>query len=199
MLNKAERAILKKYKDAIRQFAEEVSFQIEKGYEDAIEAFYADYGPNNGEPWVYKRTLSTYSASSSSENPFDPKNIRESGDYFSPGTIVSSKYIPGNPYRAEKDWVFGRTFYKGIHGINIVTVRRRNSTLKQKAEEKGIKLKDTKGLIKVRSKFSTADFDPTYPSNMKPAPKILMDRYFRQLTKKKNMDKMLNDIMKNVL
>ena len=30
---------------------------------------------------------------------------------------MDSKYIPGNPYRADKDWVFDRTFIEGIHGM----------------------------------------------------------------------------------
>ena len=46
-------------------------------------------------------------------NSSDLKKITFQGEI-----IVSEKNIPGNPYNANKEWVFERTFSKGIHGVS---------------------------------------------------------------------------------
>ena len=37
-------------------YCREARYEITKMAKNAIEQFYKDYGPNNGEPWFYKRT-----------------------------------------------------------------------------------------------------------------------------------------------
>lgn len=191
--------IKKRFNIVLQEFAEDVAFNIEKAYESVIDMFYADYGPNNGEPWFYERTYSTYQASSGYDQIFSPNNIQHYGDSYFSGIGVSSSNIPSNPYNAYKEWVFNRTFYKGIHGISSADVRGKNEQIRQKykrqrqlmrmlkKKHKGLKI-DSKmqGLIK------------NVPKNMHPAPKKVMDKQFKQITKKANMDKMFQEALSHI-
>lgn len=103
---------------AMKATAIELSSEIEMAWERVIDEFYAHYTPS----W-YDRTYSTYKASdgyseigSGNLVPYI-KNIKKNkaGDILV-GITVSADYIPGNPYRADTDWVFERTFEKGYHG-----------------------------------------------------------------------------------
>lgn len=101
------------FNDAVGDMAQEVLFRIQGFYDNAISKFYSDY-----DPLYYNRTYSSYEGSSGSKNLFSPENIFENGNGWTAKISIDSSYIPGNPYRADKDWVFERTFWKGIHGIN---------------------------------------------------------------------------------
>lgn len=94
---------------AMIEMAADMTYAIESAYESVIQSFYDDYNPR----W-YRRTYSTYEASNKINNPFGFSPI---SDGFESGIIVDSANIPGNPYRADKDWVFDRTFGQGIHGF----------------------------------------------------------------------------------
>ncbi|MBR2246618.1 MAG: hypothetical protein IJ880_06295 [Bacilli bacterium] len=192
--------INKMYQKALDDFANEVSFQVESAYENVISLFYADYGPNNGEPWYYNRTHSTYLASNGHKDPFSPTNVRHLGDTIMAGIEVDSSNIPGHPYRADTGWVFDRTFYKGIHGISRQDVRSRNEIIRQRYRN-AIR---TKKLLS--SKHKTLQIDITMkglikrvPKNMTPPPKRIMDKEFKNLTKKRNLDNMFNDIFSKSL
>ena len=112
--NKVLKDIKKKYDKALDEFAQDIALEIEEGYEFAIDSFYADYNPL----W-YDRTYSSYLGSSAyALGIYDPANFNVTGDVYTVGTTVSPEYIQGKPYRADTDWVFNRTFVKGIHGIN---------------------------------------------------------------------------------
>lgn len=106
---------------AIKRTAQELSSEIEIAWERVIDEFYAHYMPS----W-YQRTYSTYKASDGyseiGSGNFVPhlKNIsrdRKTKE-ITVGITVSADYIPGDPYKADTDWVFERTFEKGYHGYN---------------------------------------------------------------------------------
>lgn len=106
-------------KEVLREVAEDVAFDIEMAYEKSIDEFYNDYSPRK-----YKRTYSTYLASTGYNN----KNmVVQNGEYsFIAGIDVSPFNIPGSPYREHitssgiavtKDFIFSNTFDKGLHGF----------------------------------------------------------------------------------
>ena len=157
---------IKRKNEAMREIAEKVARQIEDGYKSAIDAFYKDY-----EPEYYDRTYETYRGSSGYDNLYG--GIQQFGDLFYTGINVSSSNIPGNPYRAYKGWVFDRTFYHGIHGLNRNDIIRMNKNYK-------------KGDVRVQMRA---------PKNMTPPPEKLMDKEFKLLKKQLKDNKYFEDIM----
>lgn len=190
--------VKKRYNNLIKRFAEEVSFQIESAYESVISQFYADYGPNNGDPWYYKRTFSTYQASNGADNPYSPINVQHFGDSYFAGIGISASNIPGNPYKIYKGWVFDRTFYQGIHGITRKDIIKRNEAIRQKYKrQRALKKMLGKKFKNLQVDISMKGLTRNIPRNMTPPPKKLMDKEFIRITKKKNMDKMFNNIFEN--
>lgn len=168
--------IKKKYNKALQDFAEDVALNIEKAYESAIDAFYADYNPL----W-YDRTYSSYMGSSAGTfGIFDPMNFQQGDNSYTVGTTISPEFIHGKPYRADTDWVFERTFVKGIHGINNRRETNYNRTKLHKSKSKGVVG------IEIQSRNI---------KNMHPTPKVLMDKEFKKITGKRNMSKMFNETM----
>ena len=192
--------IKKIYQGAIKNFAEEMSSQIESAYEDTISLFYADYGPNNGDPWFYDRTYSTYLASNGHDNPYSSINVQQFGDSFFAGIGVSSSNIPGNPYKIYKEWVFNRTFYEGIHGIARKDVIKRNELIRQRyqRQRKFAKLMKAKRKT-LKIEISMTGLIRRIPKTMSPSPKKIMDDQFKKLTKKKNMDRIFNEVLDKTL
>lgn len=116
-----EKELKKALIPALKQTAVQINGLIEDEFEHAVYAFYQDY-----EPKYYRRTYSTYYASSLYDNDeglLNPKELSEG--LFEAGISVSSDNIPGQPYykkgqhRPDKEWVFKRTYYKGIHGHDV--------------------------------------------------------------------------------
>lgn len=107
MINEATEKILR---ESAKIFAKDYRNQ----YRSIILDFYKDYP----RPRRYDRTLETQNANSIRENNYDYKKTFV---FLNPTTIqfkfsVGSDYIQGTPYRADTDWVFNRTYFKGIHG-----------------------------------------------------------------------------------
>lgn len=152
----------------------ELTYQIEAAYESTIDEFYKDYSPNNGDPWYYDRTYSTYLASDGYDNLF---SYETHPDVYVAGINVSPDNIYGKPYAYPADYVFGRTFEKGIHGIN------RNDVIKMNKE----RTKDNRINIK------------RVPTNMNPSPKKIMDKKFRNIQKNEYITKLFNRILQNNL
>ena len=105
-----------KVKLCLSDAAYEISFEIEKAYESAIDAFYASYTPR-----LYDRSYSTYEGSDSHSNykkhiP-ETKDMKEIGNIIeaTAGIKVSSEYVNA-PYKDPIDYVFERTYLRGIHG-----------------------------------------------------------------------------------
>lgn len=234
------------FDDAVEDMAREVLWQIESFYESAIERFYDDY-----DPLYYDRTgMSMYGSSGYPQGNelFSPQNIYKNGDMWTAGITIDPSYIPGNPYRANKGWVFERTFWKGIHGINTkqgwgapkkktflrINERERYRTYKveQMIERRrrpkrkdGTKRSDyifkvkkhvtethyygdnptesfitsSKYHVKKKMYSNNASVKIGTMSNMIPSPKALVSNDFKQLTRKKNMKRMFNDILNSKL
>jgi len=118
----------KAFNGVLQEVAMEMQVRIETMYEIAIWDFYNEYIPIS-----YIRTGATFYGS----NKYSPSgpmgksffsNLAKRKDEYLAGILVSSDFITsnwgGNPYRADTDWVFKRTFVKGIHG-NTSSERRK--------------------------------------------------------------------------
>ena len=180
--NKILKDIKKKYDKALDEFAQDIALEIEEGYEFAIDSFYADYNPL----W-YDRTYSSYLGSSAyALGIYDPTNFNVTGDIYTVGTTVSPEYIQGKPYGASDkysditEWVFERTFVKGIHGINNREEQSYSRTKIYRNKKKGV------AGISIQSRNI---------KNMHPTPKVLMDKEFKKITSKRRMSKKFNECM----
>lgn len=194
----------KAFDDSVDEMAEEVLRLIEGLYESAIAKFYADYTP-----LYYNRT--EYTAYGSSGFPYDnelfkPQNFQKIEGGWSVGITVDPSYIPGSPYRANKAWVFERTFKRGIHGINASMAwgKRRPKTFQRFYGESFLSGKSVFSVIKMKGSRVTSNI--AYRKNVKrtaisvmenmvPTPSAIVNSEFRKLTRKKNMKQMFNDIM----
>lgn len=201
MNNKEFKKLEKKFNEAIELFAQDVAMQIEGAYENIIDEFYAEYDPR----W-YDRTYSTYLGSSGYYGLF---NNWENGNGYRAGIEVDSSNIPGDPYRADKDWVFARTFEKGIHGYGLMDRRKYgfkksdwvDSYRKKKSYKRYSKMRKTQKIINGKMTHglqigfdrSVGEYKPLisatgrYVKNSQ-SPKKQMNRRFRQITKKSNMN-----------
>lgn len=205
MAKKKELESIKKleriFNDSLDEFANQILINIEDMYESNITRFYNDY-----DPLYYRRTYSTYEGSSGYEDLFDSENIFRAGDIITAGIHVDSDYIFGNPYRAKnKDWVFRRTFERGIHGINT------GNSFGKKRVRKYQRIKGKKVFEAVwhNSSGRTTKKKIAYGGRVKvmnrimentvPSPKAAMRKEFKRLTGKRNMKKMFNEVLsKNI-
>ena len=120
---------------ALGRAATELGKEIYQEYVIAINKFYDSYTPENGHPYRYKRTYSTYLAAwgVGGKSVYAKPNVTTfvSSGYISyeAGIIVDPSNIPGNPYFKDKPhgWgedkltnenIFPRTFDQGIHGFS---------------------------------------------------------------------------------
>lgn len=152
-------------RDIEKIIAQEVSYEIEAGFERIIKAFYDDY-----DPVVYDRTESTYLASSN----FNDLSHIEGNNRG--GIVVDSSNIPGQPYYnhwgknkgkpMNTAWVFNRT-YNGIHGLT-----RRNYFSLMKGEYAQKLKKKAERLHKMRDKKArtTTHFN---------RPQYFLEKYFK--------------------
>ena len=191
------------FNEAVEEMAHEVLWRIENIYETAIDRFYADYNP-----LYYNRTFSTYLGSSGYEDTFSPQNIKKIGDAWESGITISDVNIPGKPYRADTEWVFDRTFNKGIHGINAGKVFGKDTT-KRFQRVIGNKVFETiigtsvNGTLQItkRKKYYQGDIQVQQRelTNMSPTPRGIIGKEFRALTRQGNMKKMFNNILSGKL
>lgn len=96
-----------------RELADTIHTEIKMAFKSVIDDFYSSYNPK-----IYYRTHSTYRASNS-DKLIEPEYKR---GVFYPGISIGDDFITGSPYRnsqgsVDTEWVFNRTWYKGIHGF----------------------------------------------------------------------------------
>ena len=205
-----ENGLKKLFYDSAQELAEEVLWEIENAYENAIDMFYADYDPL----WYY-RTYSSYYGSSGSQDLFSSENYNFANDIYNVGINVDSSYIPGEPYKAhrrkngaDKDWVFRRTFLQGIHGINA---RQMFGKKKDKEYRRGLgKLKHTTYQVSLKPRMIRGKWvakknvtmgkyyngvGVRVMNNMQPTPKGVINREFKQLSRKRVLRQMLDNII----
>ncbi len=199
-LDEIKKDIEKRYRKALDEFASEMSFQVEAAYESVVQSFYDDYTPR-----YYKRTGSTYKFSDHFNNEFEYTPF---GDEYEYGIRANTNNVEGNPYRADKDWVFERTFGQGIHGFF------RSELSEWKANRKVTLGFEYSMSGSNKSAKSFKDFLDSKrniaPFNIKHAPRRTsiktihastpekaMDKAFRELTRRKNMDRIWKTIISN--
>lgn len=188
-----QKDIEKKFKNYLEDFAGEMTFQIQSAYESVIDSFYAEYTPSS-----YRRTFSTYKAS---DKWNDLLGFTPVSDGYEAGITVDHENIPGKPYRADTHWVFTRTFAEGIHGFT----KAEYSKWKEKREfdiKIEYSLNGAKGGLNAymqanRNKsilYKTKKAPRRYfvKSIKAKSPKDAMDKQYKHITTKKNMD-MISD------
>jgi hypothetical protein len=188
--------IEQKYNMALKEFAGEMTSLIEASYESVIQQFYDDY-----EPRWYKRTGYTYYGSDRFDDPFHTSIITGG---FESGIHVGPEFYPDDPYRASKDWVFPRTFKEGIHGFF-------KGEFNEWKSDRDIKLK-TEFIMNGKkgdlNKFLNANRKKVKVNKVKHIPRRFyvksikaktpieaMDKSFKHLTTKKNMDTIFSAIL----
>jgi hypothetical protein len=191
--------IEKIFDDAIEETGQEILWEIENIYETAIDKFYGDYTP-----LYYNRTFSTYLASSGYDTLYSPINLYQQGDSYIAGIFVSSGNIQGNPYRASKDWVFDRTFIKGIHGIKAgnffgKSLSKKFSRVKGNKYFEAIYLRNSEVIKKTSYYKGRTQIQTRIMSDMHPTPKAIMEKEFKRITKKKYINGLFNEILSNKL
>jgi hypothetical protein len=200
-ITRIKHVLKKEYKKRLMAMAKILTREIETAYESAINKFYADYTPS-----LYDRTYSTYAAS---DHYMDKGNVITSGNDLIAGITVASDNIPGEPYYKywgkhkgrpmNKNYVFSRTYEKGIHGINIKfkSVMNKNFNKEDKIVADVFKALD----IPVGEQNGGVKWDPPalryneelgrVPlKNMKPTPKSIFEKEYRNNTSKKYLDDM---------
>lgn len=202
-----------KFNMACADMAAETTYAIEYAFESVVQSFYDEYDPK-----YYSRTYSTYMASSKWNDPFGFTPV--DNNIFESGIEVDSENIPGSPYRADKHWVFTRTFNEGIHGffktemegwkknyfeknaVELVLDKKKTAAMKKFFNKSiGHAPKNYKGITKesiVHIVSQNADVKLNKGINSRArgtSPRVMMDKAFKDITNKKNMDAKFNTIM----
>ena len=174
---KIDRAITK----ILNACAEKMANDCREQYEKIIDNFYADYRPHS-----YNRTLETKYAHNLYRNNY--KSITTFIDsntvqiIFSPG----SEYIEGNPYRANKDWVYERTYIEGIHGWTPEEVLEYSSGANY-------------GYYGKHGDFFINKMLNYMPEPMSPSPKECIDEWYKKYKTPTNLRRILQPIAKKIL
>lgn len=152
--------ITKIYNNAMKKMAQKITNNLEKKYKFAINEFYKDY-----DPWYYDRGYNLYKGF----KRVSKRGYLKSDNGYMSGITVSDAYIGNNPYHQDREYVYMRSFSKGIHGIN------RNDAI-------------GRGWERLREKH--------IPINTNPSPQTLVERQYKQIIKKKNMDELFDECIK---
>ena len=131
-MGKIEQQISAALNEALNEVVEELTFQIEKAYDQSVDKFYKHNPNGKGKfPKYYDRTETTYQASDRYESIYGP-GIEYIGDSPVAGITLreppvihtrsddDEPYFNHNQYSSGFDYVFPRTFEKGIHGIDTL-------------------------------------------------------------------------------
>lgn len=188
-LEEIKAEIEKRSRKAAEEVASEVTFQVELAYEKAISKFYNDYDPER-----YERTLSTIKASNRWDDIF---GYTPTKDRFIAGIEVGSENIPNifegpddeeghQPYRDPTDWVFERTYEKGIHGYTILEARRYADKKRKKY------------VLSKRAKNRLTNYINAAPPITSPPPKEIMEKLFSKIDKQQYIDKITDEKLKEL-
>lgn len=168
----------KRFEKATREFAEEFTKKVQEEYEETMKYYYNDkvfptvnklgVDAYTNVPRWYHRTYSLRQASTGyGKDLLSPENITPIENGYYAGITVDPRRIPNSTYKVgDSDWVFRRSFNKGIHGI-----------AKQDVKNKG-KLKQFTASIKYTS----------------PYPRTWMNKSFKTITRKKYLRAMQDKI-----
>lgn len=160
----------KAYNLALKRTAQRIGREIEKSYEAQIQRFYEDYSPIS-----YIRTGATWLASSGMQNYQSWSEYLgdlqyQAGITVDPTNIQDKK---GDPYRAETQWVFNRTWHYGIHGINRNNIRSKIIT---------------RGRGKNKREFEVKWNYRKFPTNTRPSPETEFIKSFNKIKQHNHID-----------
>lgn len=164
--------------------AEKIANDCNDKYMSIIKDFYGGYSPHS-----YQRTYETFAATNFYKHKKDYKRISRiiGDDKVRILYRIDSKYIEGNPYRAEKSWVFGRTFEEGIHGWTPEEVM-------QYVGGHNYGYYGKEGQFYINRMLGWTDV----PEPMSPPPKELIDEWAQEYKKPGNLRKLLAPIASDV-
>ena len=157
------------YEHIKREAANKVAEDVVYMYNSVIKQFYQHYKPHS-----YDRTYTAFLAN----NMYGTDNYEQIINQYEEGFTVSffvgdeflDKTLSKNPYRADRDWVFERTFTKGIHGWEPEEVEKRYSS------DAWIPSYDSSGHIKTDSILGLLQI----AAPLNPPPKERMDVLYRK-------------------
>ena len=193
-IDKFKQQIMENFYNALEEMAQVISEQVQEAYTEVIDDFYnfaafpykGKYGIDyTNTPNSYNRTFSLYRASSGYHDLYS--SVWNYGDYVEGGIEVAPENIGYNPYRADTDWVFNRSFFEGIHGFYSKSKTGKNWLIKKyrnKFRKKGSK---------------EMGFSFVAPLKNKPIPKEFMDKKFKKITTKKALDQLFEETIKKHL
>lgn len=161
---------------ALYKVSEKIALEIDGVYETVIEEFYASYKPRR-----YRRTGATFYGSK-----LNPELPEKTDSGYETGLEISPDNIPGTPYRAEKAWVFERTFVKGYHGY-------KQDEVKEWRKKRGLFYDrwKTNTREKLREKEIGAKYFYKRHNGMvplKPTPQVRFERKLRKKFQQKNRE-----------
>lgn len=168
----------------LERVARKIGSRIELDFERSIDMFYEDYDPR-----YYKRTSNTYKASSGYKNPnstwikigdleyecgidVDPSNM-DQGAYAKKGGW-------GSHGLATPDFIFPRTFVRGIHGFTRATLQKNDKW------RPGLRFSsnDIDLLASVYGPSPLKTYkESTIPPKMSPPPQRIMNQRFKETCK----------------
>lgn len=163
--------------ETIESSRKKIVERIESQWESCIDQFYSSYNPTI----LYHRTRSTYRASEAygdlGNHTFNPigDNAAEIG------IRIDSENI-GDPYHADPEWVFTRTFEKGIHGFT---------------RTEAIEWSNYYVIVNGKKYFYWRR-PKTIPKKMDQPPKSLMDKWFKRF-KKNELKAIVNECFKDAM
>lgn len=172
-----------KLKAVARETAKEVQSLIEAEYVSTILEFYNDYQPRS-----YHRTEYTFYGSNKYDGParHARNTVPAYKDGFIGGISVSADYIPENPYRADTEWVFNRTFEKGIHGYTRNEMLKRFHKLVSKNKKQ-----------RTYQKF-TFTYQEEKQTVLKPSPEKRLEKKVRKLATNKTIDNIVDKKIEDI-
>lgn len=164
----------KSYDNALKKTAQKIGREIEYAYEAQISRFYNDYTPIE-----YDRTYSTWWGSS---GLYNYKSWSEYlGDLqYKAGITVGAENLQnkcGDPYRADTEWVFDRTWRLGIHGINRNNIRHKMVT---------------KGRGKKKRTYEVRWAYRQFPTNTRPSPQEEFVKAFNKIKQHRHLDEVFS-------
>lgn len=165
----------KSYDNALKKTAQRIGREIEKAYEAQITRFYNDYFPIS-----YDRTGATWWGSSGMQD-YKSWSIYLGDLKYQAGITVSPENIQnkiGDPYRADTDWVFNRTWHLGIHGINRRYVRHKIIT---------------RGRGKKKREYEVKWNYRQFPTNTRPSPENEFIKEFNKIKKHSHLDEVFGE------
>lgn len=173
------------YEHIKQEAADKVAQDVVHMYNSVIKQFYQHYRPRS-----YDRTFTAFSANNMYGSDNYQQIISQHDDGFTVNFLVGDEFLDKtlgdkNPYRADRYWVFERTFTEGIHGWKPEEIEERYSS------DAWIPSYDSGGHIKTDSILGLLQI----AAPLSPPPKERMDTIHRKYKVASRLRKKLKPIV----